>query len=185
MANAITSKEFNSKKTAQAAARRVYGAEYATLVTIDELDEKWYVSELAAKPVEETVAETTVEPATNAEPSDATRRAFKAERVVQLAAEHLVGQGVTEVVVANRTLQRAVNLARCYNGQAVSLEELLDQLHLVDIIISSTGAPDLILHREDVRSVMRGRRNRPRRRPRAGARRVPARVRRGRRRGRR
>ena len=69
---AITSKEFNSKKSAQAAARKVYGAEYATLVTIDELDEKWYVSELAAEPVEETVAETTVEPATNAEPSDAT-----------------------------------------------------------------------------------------------------------------
>lgn len=84
-----------------------------------------------------------------------------AGEMAELAAEHLVGQGVTEVVVANRTLQRAVNLARCYNGQAVSLEELLDQLHLVDIIISSTGAPDLILHREEVRSVMRGRRNRP------------------------
>lgn len=65
--NAITSKEFNSKKAAQAAARMVYGAEYAALVTIDELDEKWYVSELAAEPVEETVAETTVEPS---DPSD-------------------------------------------------------------------------------------------------------------------
>ena len=65
------------------------------------------------------------------------------------------------MVVANRTLQRAVNLARCYKGRAVSLEELLDQLQLVDIIISSTGSPDLILRREDVRSVMRGRRNRP------------------------
>lgn len=84
-----------------------------------------------------------------------------AGEMAELAAEHLVGQGVTEVVVANRTLQRAVNLARCYNGHAVSLEELLDQLQLVDIIISSTGAPDLILHREDVRSVMRSRRNRP------------------------
>ena len=70
MANAITSKEFNSKKAAQAAARKVYGAEYATIVTIDELDEKWYVSEIVEEPVEETVAETTVEPATNAEPSD-------------------------------------------------------------------------------------------------------------------
>lgn len=67
--NAITSKEFNSKKAAQAAARRVYGAEYAALVTIDELDEKWYVSELAAEPVEETVAETTVEPSDPSDPS--------------------------------------------------------------------------------------------------------------------
>ena len=84
-----------------------------------------------------------------------------AGEMAELAAEHLVGQGVTEVIVANRTLQRAVNLARCFNGQAVVLEELVDQLQHVDIIISSTGAPDLILRKEDVRSVMRERRNRP------------------------
>ena len=48
--NAITSKEFNSKKAAQAAARKVYGAEYATIVTIDELDEKWYVSGIVEEP---------------------------------------------------------------------------------------------------------------------------------------
>ncbi|MBV5317093.1 MAG: glutamyl-tRNA reductase [Desulfobulbaceae bacterium] len=84
-----------------------------------------------------------------------------AGEMAELAAEHLLGQGVTEVIVANRTLQRAINLARCFNGRAVSLEELLDQLQHVDIIISSTGAPDLILHKKDVRSVMRERRNRP------------------------
>jgi glutamyl-tRNA reductase len=84
-----------------------------------------------------------------------------AGEMAELAAEHLVGQGVAEVVVANRTLQRAVNLARCYNGRAVALEELLDQLQYVDIIISSTGSPELILYKEDVRPVMRERRNRP------------------------
>lgn len=84
-----------------------------------------------------------------------------AGEMAELAAEHLVGQGVEEVVVANRTLQRAVNLARCYNGRAVSLEELVCQLLHVDIIISSTGSPDLILTKADVRSVMRERRNRP------------------------
>lgn len=84
-----------------------------------------------------------------------------AGEMAELAAEHLVGQGVAGVIVANRTLQRAVNLARCFNGQAVALEELLDQLQHVDIIISSTGSPDLILHKEDVRPMMRERRNRP------------------------
>ncbi|NLX17892.1 MAG: glutamyl-tRNA reductase [Desulfobulbus sp.] len=84
-----------------------------------------------------------------------------AGEMAELAAEHLVGQGVEEVVVANRTLQRAVQLARCYNGRAVSLEELVDQLLYVDIIISSTGSPDLILTKKDVRPVMRERRNRP------------------------
>ena len=84
-----------------------------------------------------------------------------AGEMAELAAEHLVGQGVAEVIVANRTLERAVNLARCYSGRAVALEEIVGQLEQVDIIISSTGAPDLILHKEDVRSVMRERRNSP------------------------
>ena len=76
MANAITSKEFNSKKAAQTAARKVYGADYADKVSIDTLDEKWYVSENQQEEAngDEPFAdmEATVEPATNAEPSDAT-----------------------------------------------------------------------------------------------------------------
>lgn len=84
-----------------------------------------------------------------------------AGEMAELAAEHLVNQGVAEVVVANRTLERAVTLAKCYKGSAVSLDELIPQLAHVDIMISSTGAPGLILHREDVKSVMRQRRNRP------------------------
>jgi glutamyl-tRNA reductase len=54
-----------------------------------------------------------------------------------------------------------VNLARCFNGTPVSLEELIPQLEQVDIMISSTGSPDLILHSSDVKPLMRQRRNRP------------------------
>ncbi len=84
-----------------------------------------------------------------------------AGEMAELAAEHLVGQGVASVVVANRTLSRAVDLAKRFNGSAVSINELVSQLEDVDIIISSTGATDLILHRDDVRSVMRIRMNKP------------------------
>lgn len=84
-----------------------------------------------------------------------------AGEMAELAAEHLVGQGVKDVVVANRTLARAMTLARCYNGTAVGLDELVSQLEDVDIIISSTGSPDVILYKEDLRPVMRERRNRP------------------------
>jgi len=84
-----------------------------------------------------------------------------AGEMAELAAEHLVGQGVGEVVVANRTLERAVTLAKRFHGRAISLEELVDQLEHVDIIVSSTGATDLILTREDVQPVMRRRRNQP------------------------
>jgi glutamyl-tRNA reductase len=84
-----------------------------------------------------------------------------AGEMAELAAEHLVGQGVDEVVVANRTLSRAVDLAKRFNGTAVSLEELVLQLERVDIMISSTGASGIILHKDQVRPVMRTRRNKP------------------------
>jgi glutamyl-tRNA reductase len=84
-----------------------------------------------------------------------------AGEMAELAAEHLVGNGVTNVVVVNRTLERAVKLARRFNGRAASLEELVDQLQHVDIIISSTGATGTILSKKDLKPVMRERRNKP------------------------
>jgi len=84
-----------------------------------------------------------------------------AGEMAELAAEHLIAQGIREVVVANRTLERAVNLAQRFNGKAVSLAELVEQLEYVDIVISSTGAPGLILHKEDVKPLMRKRLNSP------------------------
>ncbi len=84
-----------------------------------------------------------------------------AGEMAELAAEHLVGQGVANVVVANRTLSRAMDMAKRFNGKAVSLDELFNQLESVDIIISSTGASDVIMRKDEVKGVMRLRRNRP------------------------
>jgi glutamyl-tRNA reductase len=84
-----------------------------------------------------------------------------AGEMAELAAEHLVGQGVHKVVVANRTLSRAMDLAKRFNGTAVSLDELFSQLEQADIVISSTGAPNIILHKQDVKPIMRARRNEP------------------------
>ncbi|WP_457577717.1 glutamyl-tRNA reductase [Desulfomarina sp.] len=84
-----------------------------------------------------------------------------AGEMAELAAEHLVGHGVGAVIVANRTFERAVDLAKRFDGQAVSMDELVHQLERVDIIISSTGATDLILHKEEVKSVMPRRMNKP------------------------
>jgi len=84
-----------------------------------------------------------------------------AGEMAELAAEHLIGQGVDSVIVANRTLARAVALAKRFNGSAVSMDELEQQLERVDIIISSTGATELILRKKDVKAVMRTRRNKP------------------------
>ena len=84
-----------------------------------------------------------------------------AGEMAELAAEHLLGQGVKGITVANRTLSRAVGLAKRFNGSACSLEELAEQIETVDIIVSSTGSSDLIIRSEDVRPLMRVRRNRP------------------------
>lgn len=84
-----------------------------------------------------------------------------AGEMAELAAEHLVGQGVGEVIVANRTLSRAVDLANRFRGKAISMGELIQQLQRVDIIISSTSATEIILHKDEVKSVMRARMNSP------------------------
>lgn len=84
-----------------------------------------------------------------------------AGEMAELAAEHLVGQGVRKVVVVNRTLSRAMDLAKRFNGVAASLEELAAQLEQADIVISSTGAPNIILRKQEMKPIMRTRRNEP------------------------
>ncbi|MFZ5449377.1 MAG: glutamyl-tRNA reductase [Thermodesulfobacteriota bacterium] len=84
-----------------------------------------------------------------------------AGEMAELALEHLKGQGVAKITVANRTLERGVQLARRFHGEAVSLEELQDQLLTADILISSTGAGDFLITRDQVKGVMRRRKQRP------------------------
>jgi len=84
-----------------------------------------------------------------------------AGEMAELAAEHLLSNGVERIVVANRTLERALALAKRFRGTTVSWEELAEELRRVDIIISSTGSPELILSAEQVKQRMRARRNRP------------------------
>lgn len=84
-----------------------------------------------------------------------------AGEMAELAAEHLISQGIDHVVVVNRTFENAVKLAKRFKGSAAGLDELIPQLEDVDILISSTGATDLVLHKEDVKPVMKQRMNRP------------------------
>ncbi|MFV0439421.1 MAG: glutamyl-tRNA reductase [Desulfopila sp.] len=84
-----------------------------------------------------------------------------AGEMAELAALHLVGQGVASVTVVNRTLARGGELARRFAGRAVSFDELVTQLEQADIIISSTSATGVILKKAEVKPVMRLRRNKP------------------------
>jgi len=79
----------------------------------------------------------------------------------ELAARHLMKQGVKGVFVANRTYHKALELAREFAGEAINFDRFLEYLPKVDIVISSTAAPHYVLRGEDGPSIMKARRHRP------------------------
>jgi glutamyl-tRNA reductase len=79
----------------------------------------------------------------------------------ELAARALRDRGVKTVFIANRRYDRALGLAQRFGGEAVSFEELPDELERADIVVSSTGAPHQILGREELEVVAGRRPGRP------------------------
>ena len=84
-----------------------------------------------------------------------------AGEMAELAVEHLVRNKVGDIYVANRTFENAVALAKKFNGQALRFEEISACLKFIDIIISSTGATDFVITRDQVKGILRLRRSRP------------------------
>jgi len=84
-----------------------------------------------------------------------------AGEMAELAVEHLIRTKAGMIYVANRTFENGVALARRFNGQPIRFEEIADSLKLVDIIISSTGSSEYVITRDQVKGVIRIRRNRP------------------------
>ena len=84
-----------------------------------------------------------------------------AGEMAELAAKHLIAQGVSAMVVANRTFDRAVQVAGLFNARPVSFEEISAQLLEVDIVVTSTASPEYVITYDRVKSSLRKRRNRP------------------------
>ncbi len=84
-----------------------------------------------------------------------------AGEMAELAALHLVQAGIDELLVLNRTFERAQELAKKFRGRPLPFEQMLQSLEQVDIVISSTGSRDPILGADDIKKVLRARRNRP------------------------
>ncbi len=76
-------------------------------------------------------------------------------------AKSLVQAGAKQLLVCNRTLSRAQELASKLNGQVVPFEELQENLSRADIVIASTGAQQYILTKQMVSEVVKQRRYRP------------------------
>jgi len=84
-----------------------------------------------------------------------------AGEMAELAARHLLTNGVSAMTVLNRTFERAVEVAERFGASPVSFEEIEDQLLKADIVVTSTAATEYVITREMVKKVLRKRRNRP------------------------
>ena len=84
-----------------------------------------------------------------------------AGKMSELAAKHLRRAGGRKVYVTNRTHERAVEMAHAFDGEAVEFSRLLEWLTRVDIVITSTGAQNFILTKEDAEGMIAARRQRP------------------------
>ena len=79
----------------------------------------------------------------------------------ELVAQHFKQQGVSEIIVANRTLQRAREMAERVGATAHSLSELSELLPQADIVVSSTASTLPIVGKGSIEKALKKRRHRP------------------------
>lgn len=79
----------------------------------------------------------------------------------RITAQSLVSRGARSIFVANRSYDRAVELAAEMGGSAVRFDAWQKVLERVDVVISSTGCPFPIVHRADVEQARHARKYRP------------------------
>ncbi|MFA5099790.1 MAG: glutamyl-tRNA reductase [Candidatus Omnitrophota bacterium] len=84
-----------------------------------------------------------------------------AGKIGEMTVRNLHSRGVSTVLVANRTLQKAHELARVFGGSAVSFDDLAACMRRADIIISSTSAPHFVITRDQAAAAVRQRDNEP------------------------
>ena len=73
----------------------------------------------------------------------------------------LVKKGARSILVANRSFDRAIDLAIQYGGQAVCLGDCLFEMPGVDVVIAATSSAETLLYRDNIERLMEARRHRP------------------------
>jgi glutamyl-tRNA reductase len=84
-----------------------------------------------------------------------------AGKMGEACVRHLSKKGARSVLVSNRSFERAEGLANEFGGRAIRFDSCLDAMIEADIVVSSTGCPQTILHTGQIERVMSARRNRP------------------------
>lgn len=93
--------------------------------------------------------------------ADATVLLVGAGETIELVAKHLVVHGSSQLIVANRTRERAQGLAEQFGAEVISLEEIPEHLSRADIVISSTASPLPIIGKGMVESALKIRKHQP------------------------
>lgn len=86
---------------------------------------------------------------------------FGAGKMSELAARNLLNSGISKIFVANRTAEKAEELASKFKGTVIAIGELNQCLLRADIVIVSTGAESFVLHKHQIQNVIRERKYRP------------------------
>jgi glutamyl-tRNA reductase len=76
-------------------------------------------------------------------------------------ARALLSRGAKSIIVSNRSADRAEDMAKEFGGRSVPFDDWSREFGWVDIVISSTSAPNYILDRAKLEPLMRSRKNRP------------------------
>lgn len=93
--------------------------------------------------------------------SEQTALMIGAGQTIELASRHLNEAGIKNIIVANRTVGKAHELADQFQGYAITLEDLPKHLSEADIVISSTASPIPVLGQGTVQTALKKRRNKP------------------------
>ena len=84
-----------------------------------------------------------------------------AGETIELVARHFHDHNIKQLVIANRTFERARNLAAQFDAYAIGLNEISSHLAEADIVISSTASADYVLHYEHANAALKQRKRRP------------------------
>ncbi|MBL1143038.1 MAG: glutamyl-tRNA reductase [Proteobacteria bacterium] len=93
--------------------------------------------------------------------SNQTALLIGAGETIELAAKHLNDNGLSRMIIANRTLERSQRLANEYSVYAIQIGDIPKHLAEADIVISSTASPLPILGKGAVESAIKTRKHKP------------------------
>jgi glutamyl-tRNA reductase len=84
-----------------------------------------------------------------------------AGEMVQLCGRYLRDHGIANLLILNRSLAKAEELATELDATAMTLDRLGEALPRADILISSTASSQPVINKSDVKAALRQRRHRP------------------------